>query len=171
MALLVVAGCSQPFNGNPKLSRSPVFSLGTDQIDQSVKEYLITQTDLVWQTSDKMSHPVCVFDDLASEEQLFPHYLWIYCLEWVWQNNEWEYQSGSSLPIKLTYPNELSFFDLTRFSHETPVDGAGYEASLKEIFPAHIVDIIQAYDTGPIIEQMALAVEHELSGPVVSLKD
>lgn len=46
--------------------------------------------------------------------------------------------SGASLPIKIDYPNELSYYDLAKFSFEAPGDGSLYDKDVKRIFPESI---------------------------------
>lgn len=124
------------------------FTFGNEYLDQAVREYLQTQPEFSWQT-EVGSKNICVFDKLDKED-LFPHYLWVRCGEFLVRNGQVEELSGSSLPAKIDYPNELSFFDLEKFTHLIPGDGSFYAEDIKKIFPIELQSGILRYDATKI---------------------
>lgn len=105
--------------------------------EEAIINYLLTQKDFSWQNQEN-SHRFCSIENLDSQKELFPYYIWAYCGEYIIQDGQLKNLSGASLPAKIDYPNELSFYDLSRFSHEIPLDGAGWGESIKEIFPKEV---------------------------------
>jgi hypothetical protein len=105
--------------------------------EEAIINYLLTQKEVSWQTQEN-SHRFCSIENLAPQKELFPYYIWVYCGEYIIEDGQLKELSGASLPAKINYPNELSFYDLSRFSHEIPLDGADYGASIKEIFPEEV---------------------------------
>lgn len=95
----------------------------------AIREYLLSQNEFSW-TTEAGSVRECAFADLNPEKELFPLELWVFCSEF--QNGE--ELSGVSLPVLLDYPNELSFFNLEKFSHQIPRDGAFFADDVREIF-------------------------------------
>lgn len=149
--VLVLCGCSHDVN-----QQTQIFSFGNDQLDGAIRGYLQTQPDFSWQTVEG-SKNICVFDKL-DDNDLFPHYLWVYCQEYIWENGKLKELSGASLPAKIDYPNELSFFDITRFTHEIPGNGTDYPIDIRKIFPDDIENLALSYDAGAIslhIQQVA----------------
>jgi len=69
------------------------------------------------------------------------------------QNGELKELSGTSLPAKIDYPNELSFYDLKRFIFTAPRDGSLYDRDVKKIFPAEIQDRLH-FESGPLNEKI-----------------
>lgn len=103
----------------------------------AIEEYLLTQKDFAWQTIDN-SHNFCEILNLSEDpEGLFPAYVWARCGEFTYYNEQVKEESGVSLPAKINYPNELSFFDLNRFNHEIPRDGSFNGEDIERIFPAY----------------------------------
>lgn len=138
------------------------FSLGNTQLDLAVREYLQAQEVFSWQTMEG-SKNICVFEKLDNYE-LFPHYLWVRCGEFVRNGGTLEEKSGSSLPAKIDYPNELSFFDIHRFAYEIPRDGSLYTEDIKNIFPDELHDLLFGYDASRINERVKLVAKNELEG-------
>jgi len=62
--------------------------------------------------------------------------------------------SGSSGPAKIDYPNELSFYDLSKFSYEAPGDGSYYAEDIRRIFPEDIWQRIFNFDRESIIKKI-----------------
>lgn len=114
------------------------WTLGNIQIDSAVEEYLLTQKRLSWKT-DQEGKNFCVFQNLAPERQLFPHYIHVRCGEFNKVNEQLTELSGISVPVKIDYPNELSFYDTDKFRISLPRDGALYRQDLKLIFPPEIL--------------------------------
>lgn len=103
----------------------------------AIEKYLLTQKDFVWQTK-KNSHNFCEILSLSEDpNQLFPVYIWVRCGEFTYLSGEVKEENGVSLPAKINYPNELSFYDLNRFSHEIPRDDSFNSEDIKRIFPAY----------------------------------
>ncbi|GAI80373.1 unnamed protein product, partial [marine sediment metagenome] len=60
----------------------------------------------------------------------------------------------SSGPRKIDYPNELSFYDLSKFSYEAPGDGSHYAEDIRRIFPEDIWQHIFRFDRENIIKRI-----------------
>lgn len=164
--LFLLPACNQ--NPPAKLEftpipHDPVYTLGNEQADQAVREYFQTQPDFSWQTVED-SKNICVFDKLDTSE-LFPHYLWVQCSEYKLVNGKIRELSGSSMPAKIDYPNELSNFDQTKFTHEIPGDGTAYTEDIKRIFPDDIQDLAIRYDATAISEHLRQVAENDLTIP------
>lgn len=102
--------------------------------DNFITGYLLTQKSFSWKTTTH-SRNFCVIENLNPKEVLFPLYVWVRCGEFILQNGELQELSGSSGPAKINYPNELSYNDLSKMSHEAPRDGSLYSKDIKTIFP------------------------------------
>lgn len=135
-----------------KIDGLPMESFGNNQIEEAIINYLVTQKDFVWKTQDD-SHSFCAIKNLKPEKELFPLYVWVYCGEFIIQDNELKELSGSSLPARIDYPNELSYYDLSKFSHKIPGDGASYAKDLKNIFPEDVQEEISDQDLDNLIEK------------------
>jgi hypothetical protein len=114
--------------------------------DQAITAYLLRQSEFAWQTEED-SKNACVFEDLDEDNILFPRPLWVLCQEYVIENKDVKILSGVSLPVLVDYPNELSFFDINRFSHKTPRDGSHYSPDIKVIFDENVRDKIFDFQT------------------------
>ncbi|MFH0845991.1 MAG: hypothetical protein V1851_01150 [Patescibacteria group bacterium] len=122
------------------------------QLKKTIEDYLVTLDDLAWQTEDETSN-ICVFENLDSDNELFPLSLWVYCVEYrIDESGEIEKFSGVSLPLLLDYPNELSFYDLEKFTFKIPRDGAFYGADIREIFSENIQEKILSHNSVEILE-------------------
>jgi len=98
----------------------------------------LTQKYFSWKTTTN-SHNFCVIENLnPTKEGLFPYYVWARCGEFIIRDGALKELSGSSGPVKIDYPNELSFYDLNRFSYESPGDGSQYVEDIKRIFPEQV---------------------------------
>ncbi len=130
-------------------------SLGfaNNQIEKAVINYLLTQKHFSWRTKDN-SHNFCAIENLKPEKELFPLYVWACCGEYIIQDGELRTLSGSSGPVKIGYPNELSFYDLNRFSYEVPGDGSYYAQDIRRIFPEDIWQDIFDFDRKNLIERV-----------------
>lgn len=127
-------------------------SFQNDKIEKAITDYLLTQKQFSWKTVDD-SKNVCVIENLAPEQELFPLYVWAYCAEYSIKDGEIKTLSGVSTPAKIDYPNELSFYDINRFSYESPRDGAQYSEDIKRIFPENIWQTIFNFDRENIIKK------------------
>ncbi|MCK5061982.1 hypothetical protein KAR28_05565 [Candidatus Parcubacteria bacterium] len=115
---------------------------------KSITDYLLTQEYFSWKTATK-NHNFCVIENLdPSGSGLFPLYAWVRCGEFIVQNGKLKELSGKSAPAKINYPNELSFYDLSKFSYEAPRDGSLYLEDIKTIFPLNVQKIILNFDSG-----------------------
>lgn len=123
-----------------------------DQIEKAVVDYILTQEYFSWKTIDD-SFNFCVIDNLDFENEIFPLYLWVYCGGYILENDELKNLSGFSGPVKINYPNELSFYDFRRFSYEAPRDGSLYIEDIKDMFPENIQQKILNYDASIIIKK------------------
>lgn len=101
--------------------------------DIAIEKYLLSQKDFVWETEIESSK-TCVFENLESKNELFPLSLWISCNEYKNEEGEIKHLSGVSLPILLNYPNELSYFEESKFSHKMPRNGSLFETDIREMF-------------------------------------
>jgi hypothetical protein len=123
-----------------------------EQIKKSSVEYLLTQKQFSWKTREN-SINFCQIENLGEEIAVFPIYVWVHCGEYVLTGGQAEEASGSSGPVKISYSGELSNYDLSKFSHEAPGDGARYQADIEKIFPQDIQEKISAYDRDSISQK------------------
>jgi len=127
-------------------------SFGNDQIEEAITRYLLTEKCFSWRNRDD-SHAFCAIENLKPDQELFPLYVWAYCGEYIIQDNELKTISGSSGPVKINYPNELSYYDLSKFSYEAPGDGSNYAKDVKKIFPEDVQQKIFNHDAGDLIKR------------------
>jgi hypothetical protein len=137
-------------------------NFGNDQAERAITNYLLTQDHFSWKTRDG-SHNFCAVENLKPENELFPLYVWAYCGEYIIQDGELKALSGSSGPTKIDYPNELSFYDLSRFSYEAPGDGSHYTEDIRRIFPEDIWQRIFDFDRENIIKRIESAALADIS--------
>ena len=111
------------------------FSSGFDneQLALSLERYFLGQERFSWQTKEG-SWRHCTVENLEPENELFPFSVWVYCGEYLLEDGKWEELSGSSGPVKVDYPNELSYYNPSQFSHVAPRDGSYYSQDIKNIF-------------------------------------
>jgi len=128
-------------------------NFGNDQVERAITNYLLTQKHFSWKTRDD-SHNFCAVENLKPEKELFPLYVWAYCGEYIIQNGKLKTLSGSSGPTKIDYPNELSFYDLSKFSYEAPGDGSHYAEDIRKIFPEDAQQKIFNFDRENIIKRI-----------------
>ncbi len=118
--------------------------------EQAICDYLLTQREFGWKTGVN-GRNFCVIKNLGKDE-MFPLYIWARCSEFVFKDGKLKKESGSSLPVKVNYPNELSFYDLDRFSYSVPRDGSGWDDDVREMFPKYVQDKIFNFQKGSIEE-------------------
>lgn len=135
------------------LPEEELSSFGNSQIEKAIINYLLSEEYFSWKTEDN-SYNFCGIENLDSENELFPLYIWVYCGEYIIQDNELKTLSGFSGPAKINYPNELSFYDLSEFSYEVPGDGSQYAEDIERIFPAGICTKIFSFEGGNIIQSV-----------------
>ena len=150
-------GCE--FAECPSGSNQALSDFGNDQLEQAVTDYLLTQELFSWKTNAD-SRNFCVIENLNPEDNLFPLYVWVRCGEYIAQDGKLKELSGSSVPARINYPNELSFYDLSRFSYEVPGDGSHYLEDIEKIFPANVQQRIVGFDREDIVKRIeAIAID------------
>lgn len=127
-------------------------TFGNTQVEQAIEQYLLNQETFSWHTREG-SHTVCTFENLDSDSELFPLYVWAHCGEYTTEGGTLVSLSGSSIPVKIEYPNELSYYSIREFSHETPRDGAYYAEDIKRIFPEHVQETMSTINRTRLIER------------------
>jgi hypothetical protein len=131
---------------------------GNEYIGEAIEDYVLTQEYFTWKTQEN-SVNFCSVDNLGSKDDLFPLSVWVYCGEYVLENDNVKITSGFSGPAKIDYPNELSFYDVERFSYQHPKDGASYSENIKEMFSKNVQENILSFDVeeiSKITEQKAI---------------
>jgi hypothetical protein len=123
------------------------------QLEKAISNYLLTQERFNW-TIRNGDYNFCVAENLQPEKELFPLYIWAYCSEFTVSSGKLKTISGTSGPVKIDYPNELSFYDLSRFSYEAPGDGAQYSEDVKRIFPEDVQQKIFNFNQENIIRRI-----------------
>jgi len=113
--------------------------------DAAIEKYLLSQNQFAWQTQGG-SQNFCVFENVSGADALFPLALWVRCGEFVAAAGDVEEASGTSVPIMLNYPNELSYFDPAKFTFETPRDGSYNGPDFERIFPAALRQKLSSLD-------------------------
>jgi hypothetical protein len=122
------------------------------QLEGAITGYLLSEDNFSWKTEEG-SFNFCSIENLRPGEELFPVYIWAYCGEYKTENGELKTLSGTSLPVKIDYQNELSFYDLSKFSYEAPGDGSQNSRDIKRIFPEDAQRMISSLDKSKIIER------------------
>lgn len=136
--------------------------LGNESLNKAVVEFLLSQDFFAW-TTEQGSKNFCVFYDLYPEEELFPIYIWARCGEFKIVGGEVKELSGISGPVKINYPNELSCYDLSKFSYEVPGNGSLYDEDIKTLFPEEAQERMN-FDRN-LINQKLLDVVQESMNP------
>ncbi len=128
-------------------------SFGNDQVEKAITDYLLTQKYFSWKTTTD-SRNFCAIENLNSENTLFPLYVWVRCGEFVLQNGKLKGVSGISVPAKINYPNQLSYYDLSKFSYEVPRNGSLYSKEIKTIFPLDVQKAIFCFDIADLNKKL-----------------
>lgn len=130
-----------------------------NQVEKIIIDYLLTQNYFNWKTTAN-SRNFCVIENLdPTEDGLFPLYIWARCGEFIFQNENIKELSGISTPVKIDYPNELSYYNINKMSYKTPRDGSLYSKDIKIIFPLNVQKQIADFNSADInkkIEAVAL---------------
>jgi hypothetical protein len=134
---------------------------GNNQIAPAIEAYLLTQKSFNWKTGEG-SKNFCVVQNLMPEKELFPLYIYARCGEFIKENGQIKEISGMSGPIKINYPNELSFYDTAKFTHEAPRDGSLYGEDTKRIFPKEVVERIAGFDNKGLVESLNARAQREI---------
>jgi len=129
------------------------YGFANDYMGQAIADYLVTKKTFAWQTEEN-SRNFCVVENLDPNNELFPIYVWARCSEFIFQNDTLTELSGVSVPVKIDYPNELSFYDIARFTHEAPSDGATYNEDIRRIFPENLQQKISNYDSATLSQEL-----------------
>lgn len=122
------------------------------QMEKAISNYLLTEKHFSWKNRED-SHSFCTIENLKPNQELFPLYIWAYCGEYIIEDNTLKTVSGSSGPVKINYPNELSYYDLSKFSYEAPRDGSDYSKDIKIIFPKDVQQKIFEHNVEDLIER------------------
>ncbi len=139
-------------------------TFGNNQMEKAITDYLLTQSRFSWKTRND-SYNFCVIENLNPEQNLFPLSVWALCEEFIFQDDKLKTLSGASGPVKINYPNELSFYDLNKFSYEAPGDGSQYSEDIKKIFSQDIQQKIFSFNRDNIIRKIeAIALDWFNSG-------
>jgi hypothetical protein len=142
------------FAACPASEEKAFYGFSNSQIGKAIADYLVTQSAFAWHTRQD-SHNFCIVENLDPQKELFPLYVWARCGEFAKENGSLREVSGVSLPIKIDYPNELSYYNPALFAYEAPGDGAAYEKDIRKIFPAEIQEAILSYDTSALSAKLA----------------
>ena len=110
---------------------------GNAQLEKAVVDYLLTQNYFSWKTSDA-GRNFCVAINLSQTDDIFPLYIWARCGEYILESGQVKEISGTSVPVKINYPNELSYYDITKFTYKVPRDGSYNGTDIERIFPAEV---------------------------------
>ncbi|MFH1457491.1 MAG: hypothetical protein ABIF17_05335, partial [Patescibacteria group bacterium] len=125
-------------------------NFGNDQIEKAISNYLLTEKRFSWKNRQD-SHNFCAIENLKPDQELFPLYIWAYCGEYIIEDGKLKTVSGSSGPVKIDYPNELSYYALNKFSYEVPGDGSNYAKDIKRIFPEDVQQKILNHNVKDLI--------------------
>jgi hypothetical protein len=131
------------------------YGFGNSQVGKAIADYLATEEDFATNTRQD-SHNFCVVENLDPERELFPLYVWARCGEFAKGDGNLKETSGVSLPAKIDYPNELSFYDPAQFTHEIPGSGAAYMEDVRRIFPEELQGKLVRYDASMLGAELTL---------------
>ncbi|MCX6751716.1 MAG: hypothetical protein NT161_03075 [Candidatus Nomurabacteria bacterium] len=139
--------CKATLPNDDQTEKPTPSSFGNDQVEKAITDYLLTQKYFSWKTTND-SRNFCVIENLnPTENGLFPLYVWVRCGEFIMQNGKLKELSGLSVPTKIDYPNQLSFYDISKFSYEVPRDGSLYSKDIKTIFPLNAQNRIADFNS------------------------
>jgi len=141
-------------------------------LKSAIEEYLLSQNEFAWST-EADGKTMCVFAHLTREREISPYEVWVRCSEFVWRDGEIQEASGISIPAKLTYPDNPSFFTAENFTHEIPKDGSDYGPDIERIFSQESRELISEHHDRMLVDlNFALAgiameffAEHDPSFP------
>ena len=114
-----------------------------EQLAYVLESYFLERFN--WKTQEG-SWRRCTVKNLEPENELFPFSVWVYCAEYLIEDDQWQELSGFSGPVKVNYPDELSFYDISRFSHLAPRDGSYYTEDIKNIFSEEVQNNLTQVD-------------------------
>lgn len=115
--------------------------LGNPSLDGAIREYLLSQEEFV-RNIEEEGVSFCHFQNLNENNQLFPYELVAVCSEFELNNGLRNVSYGIPFIIKIDYPSELSYYDISLMTHETPQgimegevsDGKNFVADMERIF-------------------------------------
>lgn len=140
------------FTACPEQEMESSSTFGNDHVEKSIASYLVEQDAFIQKTASG-GFDVCAIENLDPANELFPVYVWAYCGEYILRDGEIKMLSGSSVPVKVDYPNELSFYQMDRFSHEVPGDGSQYAKDIERIFPEKLREKIVNFNVTNIAQR------------------
>lgn len=126
-------------------------TFGNPQVEKAITDYLLTERHFSWKNQTE-SYNFCAIENLEPDNQLFPLSVWVFCAEYAEVGGELKEVGGSSLPAKINYPNELSFYDQRKFTYDAPRDGSYYTPDIKEIFSKEAQDRIFEHNATSLTE-------------------
>lgn len=115
-----------------------------EEIENAIIGYLLTQQDFSSQTEEE-SRNFCIIENLHPEKEFFPYYAWVRCGEFILVDEKLEELSGTSLPVKIDYPEDSLAYDTEKFTHEIPRDGSYYTEDIEEMFPENVREEMLEY--------------------------
>jgi len=121
--------------------------------EKSIIDYLLTQKYFSWKTTEG-SKNFCVIENLNPGNNMFPWYVLARCGEFIMQDGKLKEVSGTSVPTKVDYPNELSFIDLSKFSYVVPRDGSQNGKDIETIFSADARKVLGSIDREALQERL-----------------
>lgn len=122
-----------------------------EQLKLALENYFLNQLNFSWKT-DKNSWRYCTVKNLEDSNQIFPFDVWVYCGEYILENGSWQELSASSGPVKIDYPNDLTYFDFSRFSYKQPRNGTYYSEDIKNIFSNEVQKVLAWIDIATIMK-------------------
>ncbi|MFA6376037.1 MAG: hypothetical protein WCX69_01395 [Candidatus Paceibacterota bacterium] len=137
----------------PAKNESETSGFKSKAVEKAIKDYFLTQEKFSWKTKSN-SFNFCAVQNLDPENEIFPYYVWVYCGEYSIEGGKLVLASGTSLPAKINYPNELSFYDLGRFTDEVPRDGSFNDEDIKRIFPEKVRQRFSGFDREGMIKKL-----------------
>lgn len=125
-------------------------NFSNEHIEKSINLYMKSRDDFSWYTNPE-SFNFCSTANLDKENELFPFYIWSYCAEYILEDNNIKELNSKSLPLKIDYPNEMSFYNTRLFSSESSVEGDLESDDFNIIFPEEIRQKISEFEDSSLI--------------------
>lgn len=119
-------------------------NFSNEHIEKSINLYLQSRDDFSWNTSPE-SFNFCSVFNLDKNNELFPFYIWTYCAEYIIEEENIEELNSKSLPLKIDYPNEMSFYNTRLFTSESSIEGDMESDDFNDIFPENIREKISDF--------------------------
>ncbi len=125
-------------------------NFSNEHIEKSINLYLKSRDDFSWNTNPE-SFNFCSVANLDEENELFPFYVWAYCAEYIMENKNIREVNNKSLPLKINYPNEMSFYNSRLFTSESSIEGDRGSDDFNNIFPEDIREKISEFEEEPLM--------------------